>query len=138
MPASPEIATALLNEFRETEESRNWLRRSVCVMLSKGYTSEEAAVTFEVSVRSAKRWWRAYKKEEGAGLDEKASGAPARLTPQHKDAVRAVLRKRPWQVRIEGDEWTGKRLVEWLQREHSIAISERHGRRLLLLLRPQK
>ncbi|MGA3099006.1 MAG: helix-turn-helix domain-containing protein [Bryobacteraceae bacterium] len=136
MPTSPAIAAALRERLRQTADSRFWLRLVTNLLVSEGFSYEDAARVMGASARSARRWWKAYKNSGDNGLLEKPpAGRPPRLTPNQTDAIGAVIQKRPRDVGLKGDTWTGKTLAEWLRREFSTSMTDRRGRQILTLLR---
>ena len=136
MPTSPAIAAALRERLRQTADSRFWLRLVTNLLVSEGFSYEDAARVMGASARSARRWWKAYKNNGDSGLQEKPPvGRPARLTPNQTDTISAVIRESPRAVGLNGDIWTGKILSEWLRREFSTSITDRRARQILTLLR---
>lgn len=80
-----------------------------------------------------RRWCQAYKDYGDAGLQEKPpSGRPAKLTREHLRAIRTALKKSPRAAGLDSDTWTGKALSNWLRREHSISITDRRARQILI------
>ena len=136
MPTSPAIAAALRKRLHQKADSRFWLRFFTSLLVSVGFTFEEAGRVMGVSARSARRWWQAYKQHGESGFQEKPpTGRPAQLTPDQTDVVSAVIRRRPRDVGLDSYTWTGKLLSEWMQREFSISVTDRRARQILTSLR---
>lgn len=138
MPTSALISAEIAKKIRETPDARFRHRLHVVYLVSIGRTCEEAGQMYSDSPRSVRRWCQAYEKYGDAGLQEKASGGrPARLTEDHLDAIRLVIRRLPRAAGVQSDVWTGKALADWLRREHSISITDRRARQILTTLRPK-
>ena len=138
MPASALSSARIARKIRETADSRFQHRLHLVFLVSEGWTCEDAGRAYGDSPRSVRRWCQAYEKYGDAGLQEKASGGrPARLTEDHLDAIRIVIKKPAHMAGVQSDTWTGKALADWLQREWSISITDRRARQILASFRPK-
>jgi len=140
VPTSASLAAEIDKKIRENPEARFRHRLHVLRLVLNGWTCEEAGGAFGDSARSVRRWLQAYNTRGDEGLQEKrAGGRPARLTEEHLDAIRTVMKKNPSPrtVGLESDNWTGKALAEWLRREYLITITDRRARQILASERPK-
>lgn len=136
MRTSASISAEIAKKIRETAEARFLHRLHAILLVSKGWTYQEAGAAMGDSPRSVRRWWQSYQRQGDAGLREgQPCGRPARLTEEHMAAIRTATRRSPRWLGLSSDTWTGKALAEWLRREFSISITDRRARQILISVR---
>ena len=87
----------MVNELTERRRGKpageELRRRAVAAVLEKGMTGRAAALQFEVSEASVRRWTRRYR-ERGHLRDDPRSGRPSRTEPE-RERISRLLETRP-------------------------------------------
>ena len=121
----------LETQIRTSPEQRFGHKLHAVLFRKQGMEYPELAKWFGESPRTLARWVRAYDVHGLAGLQEKQSGRPMRLTPEQRDEVIGAIKNGPRSVERAVTEWTGIDLADWINRRWGVRLHERQCRRLI-------
>ena len=102
-------------------------RRLAVVQTQSGYTQQEVADFFQVSVRSVERWVRAFREHGSKGLKAKpARGRPPTLSPDQEREVLRWFRRSPREFGFPTELWSAPRVAEVIRRKFRKSFHPRY------------
>jgi len=143
-PLTAEELSALDRLYRQTRSVRLRTRAHALLLIAEqGLSSAEAAATVRMSPLSVVRWVKRYNAEGVEGLsDRPRPGKPCKASPQYRERLLELVRRRPRSLGLEFSLWTLRRLSDFMAEETGERISHEGIRRYLkeggiVLSRPQ-
>jgi transposase len=102
-------------------------RRLAVVQTQSGYTQQEVADFFQVSVRSVERWVRAFRERGSRGLKAKpVAGRPPKLSPAQEREVLRWFRRSPREFGFPTELWSAPRVAEVIRRKFHKSFHPRY------------
>ena len=121
----------LEQQIRQSSEQRLGHKLHAVLLRKRGMEYPELAKWLGESTRTLARWVRAYNMHGLAGLQEKQSGRPMRLTREQRDEVIEAINKGPRSVGRAATAWTGNDLADWINRRWGVRLHDRQCRRMI-------
>ena len=124
--------TLIHGELRRSEEARYNHRLHGVLLVFHGLSAVKAGKLLHVPGRSVAHWVQQFKRHGLEGLrDAERSGRPTTLRATQKKTLKVALKKSPKDVGLQGDDWTGALVSNFLSKRFGIKLSMRHCRRFL-------
>jgi transposase len=102
-------------------------RRLAVAQVRSGYTQQEVAKFFLVSVRSVGRWMQAFREHGHKGLKAKpASGCPPKLSPAQEREVLQWFGRSPREFGFSTELWSAPRVADVIRRKFHTSFHPRY------------
>lgn len=124
---------ALMEAAAETTDRNHWKRIRALLMLAEGKTVSETARALGTTRQSVYNWIHSYRRNpvpEGLA-DRPRPGRPPRLSPAHRQWLRALLEQKPTDYGYDAPEWTVRLMLKQIERELGVRLSGGALRRTL-------
>ena len=129
---SAEQHAALDRANRTAPDGRLRIRALIVLLAAERGMVAEIAAVVRMHEETVRRWLARYRAEGRGGLkDAPRPGAPARMTRAYRDALLALVRRRPRALGLPFSLWTGDRLADSLAERTGIRASRTSVYRLL-------
>ncbi len=126
-------------ELAKSEESRYGSRLLAILLACNGLSSYDIARMLGHSPRSVQLWIERYNSDGLEGLKEKKkSGRPRSISGERFVRLLEDIGRKPSAFGYEDDDWNCRNLSDHLRTAYGIALSPRHCRRIMLMLKEQK
>ncbi|MCE5334597.1 MAG: helix-turn-helix domain-containing protein [Desulfobacteraceae bacterium] len=130
-----EMAFALQDEIRRTDESRYDHRLHGVLLVAQGLSCREVARLFGDAPRTVAYWVRRFEEGGFAGLAEgERPGRPRRISEAQLEEIGQTLGKSPLDFGLGVNLWDGKTLSEFIANRWGIPLGVRQSQRLFKLL----
>lgn len=117
-------ALALRQLARESDDANQARRLLALASIYDGGSRTEAAKVGDVTVQVVRDWVERFNARGPAGLiNRKAPGASAKLTEEHRHALRAIIEAGPIPAVHGVVRWRLVDLVQWLWEEFRVSVS---------------
>ena len=123
------LTTAQLQEldqtYRTTRDARVRTRAQMVLLCAEqGRTVPEVATIVRQNEETVRRWLERYQAEGVNGLtDAPRSGAPPKVTPNYRETLLQLARRRPRGLGLPFSLWTASRLADHLAEATGIRLS---------------
>ncbi len=127
--------------LKETQQVRQWRRLRAWHLHQRGWPQVRIAEALGVTEGAVSQWFkRARDGGEQALLHRKPPGSTARLTPEQRTQLRALLDQGAPAFGFRGEVWTCPRVAQLIRRQFGVSYHRAHVFKLLrsLGLSPQK
>ena len=124
---------AEVHEIRRESPEARFRHKVECVgLLAEGCSYTAVAKASHHDPATLKRWWRKASKQGVRSLYETPRGGrPSKLSSQDRAEVLAAIKRAPMKIGLPGYEWTGPKLVTWIEMRFGAKISLRTAQNLL-------
>ena len=132
--ALPPDQLAELDALYHTTRSARMRTRAQIVLLAaeQGMVAAQIAPLVRSDEQTVRRWLKRYQAEGVAGLqDRPRPGAEPRITPEYRERLLEVVRRRPRALELPFSLWTLQRLADFLAEETGLRLSDETVRRTL-------
>ena len=141
---TPEELAQLDQLYHTTKSIRVRTRAQMILLASEqGMLAHEIAPIVRRDEQTVRRWIKRFNAEGTSGLEDRPRpGVDAKITPQYRERLLEVVRRRPRTLDLPFSLWSLQRLSDFMAEETSIRVSDETVRRVLktggiVLSRPQ-
>lgn len=124
-PISAEHLSNLQTLYRTTKDVRLRTRAQIILLALDGLSPPKIAPIVRLDPQSVRHHLVRFQAEGIAGLaDRPRSGRPPRVTPSYLDTALTALRRRPRALNLPFSLWTLPRLLDHLQEQTGLRVSD--------------
>ena len=110
-------------------------RQKAIELLEAGHAAKEVAETLDTTVRSVRRWWRAYRESGDEALAARRTpGRPRSLTATQEQHLLRLLREGPHANGWPSDRWDAEMIAFLIAQRFGVDYHANHIARLLARL----
>jgi transposase len=122
---SPEQIAELRTLYRTTKDVRIRTRSQIILLAIDGLSAPQIARIVQLDSESVRHHLKRYRDEGLAGIaDRPRSGRPPRVTPNYLAAALTAVRRRPRSLDLPYSLWTLPRLLDYLQQQTGLRVSD--------------